>query len=527
MNWREYLISWKQKNSLKRPEGIEKTRQDFIEQFPRQKLAQLTLEEYALNHPDFSKNSFCYWLKFKIKNIDDTKNRNSAYGIYWDTSANQWKWHRKIKAQTQKDAFYIVKTGILSLINAVEEDRLEELDAIAFEHFGTGFNRIPLKILYIYFPNLFFPQETYALDLFLDKQLMKSFSSFCDPQEIFENFNLKIYFEDLRHALFYSMTMNHKLCLSFKDLPEFREMDTYNIGIFLDDCKRHLDTDKEDMVNNTCSRDNFITNTNSNVFLLNLLCRSINRKKNIVLHGAPGTGKTFIATKFAQYLVTKSDGFVEILQFHPAYTYEDFIQGLRPKVDESGNLVYKIVAGRFLEFCKKARQRTGKCILIIDEINRSNLSAVFGELMYLLEYRNQAIRLSGSNELFSIPENVYIIGTMNTADRSIALVDHALRRRFAFIELFPDYNVLRKWHEQNETEFNVEPLINVIEKVNIAIGDHHYHLGISFFLDQNLNENLPDIWELEIYPYLEKYFYDNPEQCAEFQWKKVQAEIMG
>jgi hypothetical protein len=105
-------------------------------------------------------------------------------------------------------------------------------------------------------------------------------------------------------------------------------------------------------------------------------------------------------------------------------------------------------------------------VLIIDEINRANLAAVFGELMYLLEYRDRQIKLAGSNQTFSIPDNVYVIGTMNTADRSIALVDHALRRRFAFIELRPDYNILRQWHYQKQTNFKINSLIGVLNKIN-------------------------------------------------------------
>src|SRR5690606_11871441 len=131
----------------------------------------------------------------------------------------------------------------------------------------------------------------------------------------------------------------------------------------------------------------------------------------------------------------------------PSYAYEDFMQGIRPQ-SKDGRLEYPLVPGRFLDFCERARSRDGRCVLVIDEINRADLSRVFGELMYLLEYRDREVPLSGGQR-FSIPSNVRIIGTMNTADRSIALVDYALRRRFAFLRLSPNFHVLRRYHANN------------------------------------------------------------------------------
>ena len=163
------------------------------------------------------------------------------------------------------------------------------------------------------------------------------------------------------------------------------------------------------------------------------------------------------------------------MQFHPAYAYEDFMQGLRP-VRVAGGLDYPLVSERFLSFCERARKRDGMSVLIIDKINRANLARVFGELMYLLEYRQgdtDGIPLAGAGR-FHIPTNIRLIGTMNTADRSIALVDHALRRRFAFLRLVPDYDVLRRFHEREKTAFPVEGLIKQIEQLNGAINDPHY-----------------------------------------------------
>ena len=256
---------------------------------------------------------------------------------------------------------------------------------------------------------------------------------------------------------------------------------------------------------------------------INRWIRTINRKQQAIIQGPPGTGKTFLAQKLAQYLIGGGDGFSDIIQFHPAYTYEDFIEGLRP-ITQNGQLTYSIVPGRFLEFCEKAEAREDTCVLIIDEINRANLSQVFGELMYLLDDRDRTVKLA-SGTPFKIPTNVRIIGTMNTADRSIALVDNALRRRFAFIPVYPNYEVLRQYHHREKTGFPVDKLTSILKDVNRAINNKHYELGISFFLTKTLAEDIQDIWQMEIEPYLEEYFFDNPAKMNEFLWNKIKDKL--
>ncbi|MEG4055405.1 MULTISPECIES: AAA family ATPase [unclassified Microcoleus] len=251
--------------------------------------------------------------------------------------------------------------------------------------------------------------------------------------------------------------------------------------------------------------------------------RTIHRKQQAILQGPPGTGKTFLAEKLAQHLIGGGDGFSDTIQFHPAYTYEDFIQGIRPQ-SQDGQLTYPIVPGRFLEFCTKAESCQDICVLIIDEINRANLSQVFGELMYLLDDRDRTVKLA-SGEEFRIPTNVRIIGTMNTADRSIALVDNALRRRFAFIPVYPNYEVLRQYHDREETGFPVDKLTSILEDVNRGINNKHYELGISFFLTKTLAEDIQDIWQMEIEPYLEEYFFDSLEKMDEFLWENIKTKL--
>ena len=246
------------------------------------------------------------------------------------------------------------------------------------------------------------------------------------------------------------------------------------------------------------------------------------RKQQLILYGPPGTGKTYLAERLARCLVD-GGGFSELVQFHASYAYEDFVQGIRPRVVE-GALHYELAAGHFLRFCDKARQAGEKpCVLILDEINRANLARVFGELMYLLEYRHRPIALAGGGPEFSIPANVYLIGTMNTADRSIALVDQAMRRRFSFVRLRPNYQLLANYLDNKGVP--PEKLVALLKEVNQSIGDEDCELGISFFMVADLATALEHIWQGEVEPYLEEVFFDRPDQMARFRWSKVAGRL--
>jgi 5-methylcytosine-specific restriction protein B len=214
-------------------------------------------------------------------------------------------------------------------------------------------------------------------------------------------------------------------------------------------------------------------------------------------------------------------GIVEIVQFHPSYAYEDFVEGIRPVAGAEG-LQFERKAGHFMRFCEEARRRGAgvPCVLIIDEINRARVSQVFGELMYALEYRERPVRLSSGNEL-AVPDNVRVIATMNTADRSLALVDHAMRRRFSFIEVPPALDILRAHLARQELP--AHRLLNAIEQVNRTIEDPRYAVGISFFMLKHrlLLGELAEVWRGEIEPYLEEYFFDQPEKAKALRWGNI------
>ncbi len=247
----------------------------------------------------------------------------------------------------------------------------------------------------------------------------------------------------------------------------------------------------------------------------------LDRKKQIILQGPPGTGKTYIAQRLAQHKTSETSGFWESVQFHPSYSYEDFMEGLRPCESPQG-FTYRLFPGRFLEFCERATAAGGDpCVLILDELNRAPLSRVFGELMYALEYRDCPIRLAYSGRPFKIPENVYLIGTMNTADRSIALVDHALRRRFSFITLGVEYMILRKHLEANGV-IDAAGFVGLLKGINDSIGEENFSVGISYFMKPgvDLKQHIAAIWQGEIEPYLDGLLFGQSKQ-VKYRWRDV------
>lgn len=249
----------------------------------------------------------------------------------------------------------------------------------------------------------------------------------------------------------------------------------------------------------------------------NTLSGLVRNKKNVILQGAPGVGKTFAAKRLAYSMIgVKDPNRVMMVQFHQSYSYEDFIMGFRPS--EKG---FELKRGAFYNFCKNAEiDSENEYFFIIDEINRGNLSKIFGELFMLIEAdkRGVELQLLYSDEKFFVPDNVYIIGMMNTADRSLAMLDYALRRRFAFYEMKPGFDTegFRKYRiDLGNSGF--DKLIQCVEQLNAAIAvdeslGEGFCIGHSYFcnLKEIKEQTLSDIVEYELIPLLKEYWFDEP-----------------
>ena len=257
-------------------------------------------------------------------------------------------------------------------------------------------------------------------------------------------------------------------------------------------------------------------------------------KGQVILYGPPGTGKTYLARELAKELAPDEACRV-LVQFHPSTSYEDFFEGYRPaETDEDGGIRYELMPGPLARMAEQASKAPDKQhVMIIDEINRGNLPRVLGELLFLLEYRDEKVQtLYRPEEPFELPENLWFIGTMNTADRSIALVDAALRRRFHFVPFFPDSGpiagLLARWLEQEEEPTWVGDLV---DKVNAELADvlqgSHLLLGPSHFMKEygsspnEQRQRLRRIWKYNIEPFIEDQFFGDPEQINRFRFGSI------
>ncbi|MET3682908.1 5-methylcytosine-specific restriction protein B [Alkalibacillus flavidus] len=295
-------------------------------------------------------------------------------------------------------------------------------------------------------------------------------------------------------------------------------------GSSIDYYIRYIESKPIVQINEPFTKSDFL----SNVFIeekeLDRLNSLLNNKKNLILKGAPGVGKSFIAKRLAYVMMKERDETrIHMLQFHQNYSYEDFIEGFRPKDKGDG---FELRQGPFVKFARKAeRDPNRNYFFIIDEINRGNMSKIFGELMLLIESdkRGEKINLLYSNEYFFVPPNLYIIGMMNTADRSLALLDYALRRRFSFFEIQPAFEneTFKSYVKESENPEALNRTIDEIKHLNHEIVKDlgtGFQIGHSYFVSDAYKtdtvKHLAEVIEYEIIPQLFEYWFDDEEKAS-------------
>lgn len=294
------------------------------------------------------------------------------------------------------------------------------------------------------------------------------------------------------------------------------------LALFAEDTSEEVSEQKE-IKYPLYSKDDFLNEVYMDVDTYNTLTELLEAKYNVILQGAPGVGKTFAAKRLAYSIMGQKDtSRVAMVQFHQSYSYEDFIQGYRPSKDG-----FELENGTFYKFCKEAEEDNERpYFFIIDEINRGNLSKILGELMMLIEKdkRGEKIKLLYSNEWFTVPQNVRIIGMMNTADRSLALMDYALRRRFAFFDFAPAFSSEGfKNYLAEKNSPKLESLITAVESLNNTISSDEslgdgFRIGHSYFCTDGeiTDEWLKSVVEYEVIPLIKEYWFDEPTKVRDW-----------
>ncbi len=476
----------------------DKLKEEFLQEWPLDRILTMSIDEYVIGKGQQNK-SLCYALeKGKYKNLFLGISGGSAskFGIYWNKKTNKYKDQANNEISELDQRFSKLKSDLYEIIKE-----------------GIRFN----------FENPIFDMKR-STNEFIGRSAMVT-KLLCIYSEGNPFFGVNINSQKEFWSHFVSQTnqggpylQNHKIIeLVSKTYPE---LEPSKLGTMLFEYSKLFMENKEE--NSTMD--------SSNNFRHQLL-QSLLKSPNLILRGAPGTGKTYLAKEIALELTGGNKDQIGFVQFHPSYDYTDFVEGLRPVSNGDGTIEFKLVDGIFKKFCQKARdaKKTGgqdKFVFIIDEINRGEISKIFGELFFSVDkgYRGekgsvstQYANLHETDEKFYIPDNVYIIGTMNDIDRSVDTFDFAMRRRFRFVEVTAESRLHILDEElgeaAKEAKIRLRNLNAAIE--NVQELNSHYHIGPSYFCElQYINFDYELLWSDYLKPLLEDYVrgsYDEAE----------------
>lgn len=482
----------------------DKLKEEFLQEWPLDRILTMSIDEYVIGKGQQNK-SLCYALeKGKYKNLFLGISGGSAskFGIYWNKKTNKYKDQANNEISELDQRFSKLKSDLYEIIKE-----------------GIRFN----------FENPIFDMKR-STNEFIGRSAMVT-KLLCIYSEGNPFFGVNINSQKEFWSHFVSQTnqggpylQNHKIIeLVSKTYPE---LEPSKLGTMLFEYSKLFMENKEE--NSTMDSSNNFRHQ---------LTQSLLKSPNLILRGAPGTGKTYLAKEIALELTGGNEDQIGFVQFHPSYDYTDFVEGLRPVSNGDGAIEFKLQDGIFKKFCQKARdvKKTGgkdKFVFIIDEINRGEISKIFGELFFSIDkgYRGekgsvstQYANLHETDEKFYIPDNVYIIGTMNDIDRSVDTFDFAMRRRFRFVEITAEsqLGMLDKELKDNaeEAKLRLRNLNAAIE--NVQELNSHYHIGPSYFLNLNdVDFDYELLWSDYLKPLLEDYVRGSYEEAETLETLK-------
>jgi hypothetical protein len=500
--------------NINHPKNTEYIKQtiDFTNIFPKEKLLSMSIQEYDKLK---SKSSFCYLIEYKYRGISGGQfgaSRNKVFynknGEYYCSSNVRNKYPNK----KMEELFEFFKTDLFEFVNNFSIDTYTNIE---YDILPSGANYLKSKIAFMYYPNTLIYIDSLSILSKISKYFYIDINKNADALEL--NVELLKFFK------------KYKLIPEKMDTKTFTDILWLFYAMYIDNTEKSIK-----------NKDNIIENENDleieeqeELFIsdqkINDIVSLIKKKKNVILQGTPGVGKTFSIKRIIKkyFNIQNSDQQIKTIQFHQSFSYEEFIEGLRPTTYDQSFSIEPGIFKRYIEIDVMQNPNLDY-FLIIDEINRGNLSKIFGELLMLIEKdkrETEFVYLPYSKEKFTVPKNLYIIGTMNTADRSLALMDYALRRRFSFVQLEPMFGTPKfnkyledKNFKPSEVDKINHTMLRINEEVTNDLGKN-FAIGHSYFVEESIedfNGWYNSVIKYDIVPILKEYYFDDEEKIKMF-----------